>query len=281
MMPLFAISLAACLTLPPGAERITAGDLRLDGAPDAVVSLAPDPGTQRIFHSPELRQVALRLHLASVPEADICVERAMAPLDPAKLLAAMRKEYPEARIEVVDYSRQLAPEGEIVFRRAGLRVAASAGGTWFGSIRYAANREFTIWAKVTLCVRVPRVIALHDLSPGKPIEAGDVKAELRDELPAAQPMLESIEEALGRYPRATFRAGAELRRDLLESAKDVRQGDVVEVEVRSGNAHLKFEARAAGSGCVGETVPVLNPASSKRFQARIEAKGKVSVEVIP
>ncbi len=61
-------------------------------------------------------------------------------------------------------------------------------------------------------------------------------------------------------------------------AKDVRQGDIVEVDVHSGLAHLKFEARAESSGAIGETIAVRNPTSTKRFQARIAAKGKVWVD---
>jgi flagella basal body P-ring formation protein FlgA len=272
-------ALAACLSLPPGAANITAADIRLDGVPaETIVSLAPAPGVQRIFHVPELRQIVARFHSANVPDDDVCVERVMAPLDPSKLLAAMQKELPAAKIEISEFSKQPAPEGEIEFRRTGLRNIAAPETTWFGAVRYAPNREFTIWAKVKVTVRARRVIALSDLAPNKPIEAAQLKLEVRDEFPSAQPLAESIEEAVGRYPRATIRAGAAIRRDALEVAKDVRQGDIVEVDVHSGLAHLKFEARAEGSGAIGETIAVRNPTSTKRFQARIAAKGKVWVD---
>lgn len=272
-------ALAACLPLPPVAANITAADIHLDGIPaETIVSLAPAPGVQRIFHVPELRQIAARFHSANVPDDDICVERVMAPLDPSKLLAAMQKELPAAKIEISEFSKQPAPEGEIEFRRAGLRNNAMANPTWFGAIRYAPNREFTIWAKVKVTVRAPRVIALTDLALNKPIEAAQVKLEIRDEFPSAQPLAESLEEAIGRYPRAIIRSGAAIRRDLLEAPKAIRQGDIVEVEVRSGLAHLKFEARAEGSGAIGETIAVRNPMSTKRFQARIAAKGKVWID---
>ena len=51
--------------------------------PETVLSFAPTPGAVRVFHFNELRQIAARFHLTEVPEGDICVERAMAPLDPA------------------------------------------------------------------------------------------------------------------------------------------------------------------------------------------------------
>lgn len=272
-------TLAACLTLAPGAANVTAADIHFDGLPaETILSLAPAPGAQRIFHIPELRQIAARFHLSNVPDDDICVEREMAPLDPSRLLAAMQKELPVAKIEISDFSKQPAPRGEIDFRRSGLRSNALPEAIWFGSIRYASNREFTIWAKVKVTVREPRVIALSDLVPNKPIEASQVKLETRDEFPSAQSLAESIEEALGRYPRATIHAGSPIRRDALEAPKDIRQGDIVEVDVRSGQAHLKFEARAESSGAIGETIAVRNPTSTKRFQAKIAAKGKVWVD---
>jgi flagella basal body P-ring formation protein FlgA len=74
-----------------------------------------------------------------------------------------------------------------------------------------------------------------------------------------------------------IRTGTELRAEMLEEPKEVARGDTVVVDVREGGAHLKFEAQAEASGAVGETVAVLNPESHKRFLARVEGKGKVSV----
>lgn len=279
MIFLTPFALASCLTLPAGAANITAGDLHLDGVPPGTtLSFAPAPGSQRIFHVPELRQIAARFHLANAPEDDLCVDRAMAPLDPVKLLAAMKKELPQAKIEILEFSRRPAPQGDILFRRAGLRNSALADATWFGAIRYAPNLDFTIWAKVTVTVSARRVIALRDLPLGKPIEAAQIDLETRDEFPLPQALAGSLEEAVGRYPRATIRAGAAIRRDALEPPRDVRLGDLVEVEVRSGGAYLKFEAHAESAGVIGDTIPILNPVSAKRFQARIEARGKVSVD---
>lgn len=278
MIFLAPLALAACLTLPRGAANVTAADLHLEGLPPGtVLSYAPMPGSQRVFHLPELRQISARFHLAAIPEDDLCVERVTAPLDGAQLLAAMQKELPEARIEILEVSRQAAPEGEILFRRAGLRNNAS-GAIWFGAVRYAPNREFTIWAKVRVAVHAQRIVAVTDLRPGSPIGGAQVKLETADDFPSTEPLVASLDETVGHYPRALIPAGAAIRLGALEAPRDVRQGDTVEVEVASGNMRLRFEGRAAGSGSIGATIPILNPASSKRFEARIEAKGKVLVE---
>jgi flagella basal body P-ring formation protein FlgA len=279
MTSLASLALAACFTLPPGAATITAGDLRLEGIdPATVLSLAPAPGVKRVFHFSELARIADRFPGAAVAADDACVERSMAPLDPVKLLAAMQAQYPDARIVISEFSRQLAPPGEIEFRRNGLRNNTVAGATWFGAVRYAPNAAFTIWAKVNLTIRAPRVVAASDLAPGQPIAASQVAIEVRDEFPSTAPFAESLEETVGRYPRIAIRKGSPIPRLALEAMHDVRQGDIVEVDVFSGAAHLRFQARAESSGAVGESIGVRNPDSLRRFIARIESKGKVSVD---
>ena len=57
----------------------------------------------------------------------------------------------------------------------------------------------------------------------------------------------------------------------------MKRGETVKVEVHSGNARLEFEAQTEASGVAGQTVPVVNPVSKKRFKARVEGKGRVSV----
>jgi hypothetical protein len=63
--------------------------------------------------------------------------------------------------------------------------------------------------------------------------------------------------------------------------QDVTRGDMVHVEVRSGAARISFDALAQASGATGQTIPLLNPISKRRFSARIEGKGKASVEEGP
>jgi flagella basal body P-ring formation protein FlgA len=279
MMFLGQFALGACLALPAGAANVTAADIHLDGVPpETVLSFAPAPGIPRVFDVAELKRIAARFPSAVVPEENICVERVMAPLDPVKLLAAMQTVVPDAKIEILEYSKQPAPEGEMEFRRTGLR-GNGAGSYWYGVIRYAPHREFTIWAKVNVTVRQPRVIALSDLLPGKPISNGQIKFEVSDVFPSQQPMAERVEDVAGRYPRAIIRAGAPVRSDALEPPRDVRQGETVSVDVISGGMRLQLTGHAESSGSIGDTITVQNPTSQKKFQAKIEAKGRVSVEV--
>jgi flagella basal body P-ring formation protein FlgA len=68
-----------------------------------------------------------------------------------------------------------------------------------------------------------------------------------------------------------------LRTEWLEPAKVVMRGETVEVEAVHGGARLKLQGLAEGSGAIGETIPIQNPVSKQRFQARVESKGKVIV----
>jgi hypothetical protein len=62
------------------------------------------------------------------------------------------------------------------------------------------------------------------------------------------------------------------------SGSRVERGDAVRVEVRSGGVLLAFAASAESAGRVGEPVIVRNPQNGRRFQARVDGKGKVSVQ---
>ena len=282
MIPLAALAMTGCLAVSASSDRILASDLAaaIPGltvpVSDTPVALAPAPGVRRVFRVPELRRIALRLHWGVEPSADICVERPVSPPDPDRLLAAMRKALPNAEITLLDYGRQPQPAGEIEFSASSLRPAPG-GALWYGSVRYAGSRRFALWARVAALVTVSRVIAVADLRPGQAIAAEHLRVETRQQFPLAAPFLQSAEEALGKWPRIAIRAGAEIRMDMLQDPKDVMRGETVKVDVRNGAAHLELEAQAETSGSVGDTIAVTNPTSHKRFLARVEGKGKVSV----
>jgi len=276
-------ALAACLPVSDGSDRILARDLvpampELAGLPaDAPLAFAPEPGVQRVFRVPELRRLAARWSLEAEPRHDVCVARPLAVPDPAQLLEAMRRELPDAHIEIVETSRQPAPRGEIEFPVRGLRRSPT-GALWQGWVRYTRNRRFSIWARVAISAAVARVLAVGDLKPGQPIGAAQVVAATRQEFPGSEPLARSVEEVIGKVPRMRIPAGAAIRTDVLDDSKDVMRGQRVKVEVRNGAAVLELECEAEGSGGVGTTIPVRNPDTGKRFLARVEGKGTAAVD---
>jgi flagella basal body P-ring formation protein FlgA len=281
MMPLATFALGACLAVGSGSDQVLAGDLAVSApewsaiAPETPVGLAPAPGVQRVFRLPELRRLAERFHLTPIPEREICVMRPVAVLDTTVMLAAMRRGLPDARIEILEFSRQPVPQGELEFPVNGLR--GSAGGAfWSGSVSYAGRRRFSIWARVKVQVNVARVVAIEAVEAGRKLEPALLRAESRQEFPSSG-YLAGIEEAAGKAARRSIPAGAALRAEWLEPAKVVVRGDAVEVEIINGAAHLKLDGVAASPGAAGDTILVVNPDSKRQFRARVVSPGKVIV----
>jgi flagella basal body P-ring formation protein FlgA len=286
MMPLALLAVAGCLAVAPEADRIEGRDLAAvypelaAAAGDTALAPAPEPGFTRIFRGPELRRLAARFAVPGLIDREICVTRKTMPVDPARLVDAMGRSLPEARIELLDYSRQPVPEGPFHFDPRALRGSPTAA-IWPGWVEFAAKRRFTVWAKVKLSLKVRRVLAVADLVPGRPIPAASVAETLIDALPSAVPYSESAAAVIGRWPRVAVPAGGAIRADQLEPARPVMRGQTVTVEVTAEGARLEFEAQAEAAGDTGDVVPVRNPSSHKRFLARVAGPGKVLVATTP
>jgi flagella basal body P-ring formation protein FlgA len=248
-------------------------------AADTPLGLAPAPGVQRMFRVLELRRLAERWSLSTVPDREICVTRPVAVLTAARLLAAMQnavlKELPSAHIDLFDFSRQPAPDGELVFPVSGLRQGPT-GGYWSGYVAYGGKHRFTLWARVKVIVARARVVAVEDLKPGVALDSPQIRVETREEVPTAG-MVSAVEQVFGKVLRRPVAKGTALRAEWLEPAKVVLRGETVRVEAVRGGARLELECVAEGSGAIGEIVPILNPVSQRRFPARVESRGRVVV----
>jgi flagella basal body P-ring formation protein FlgA len=285
MIPLAAFALAGCLAVGAAGDRILAGDLAAEFPewaavpPETPLALAPAPGVARVFRLPELRRLAERWNLSPVPDREFCVTRPVAVLTAGRLLAAMQnamqKELPAAHVELLDFSRLPAPEGELVFPVSGLRQGP-AGGYWSGYVSYGGNHRFTLWARVKVQVASARVVAAQDLKPGLALDAALVRVETREEVPATG-FVGAVEEVAGKVSRRAIAKGTALRAEWLEPAKAVLRGETVQVEAVRGGARLNLECVAEASGAIGEIIPIQNPVSKQRFRARVESKGKVVV----
>lgn len=270
-------------------DRILASDLAsanaaFSGVPqDTQFGFAPAPGARRIFRVAELDRLAARYGLLWAPKAEICFERPMEPVTPERLLAAMHSalNVPGARIEILEFSRHPVPRGEMEFPRSSLAEPPAAqpqtGVLWKGYIRYAANRKCTIWARVKVLAAAERLVSAVTLAAQQPILREQVRRESFEGFPLRDSLTPSIEQVIGRLPRRSIPAGSPIQLNLLDAPKDVRSGETVRVEVRSGGARLELEGRAEGAGRRGESIPVRNPLTGKTFTARVEGRGKVAV----
>ena len=273
-----ALAASFCVPLKPEAERITASDLAqlwpaLAQAPaDTLLGFAPAPGVQRVFAGTELHRIAVRLHLAAEPEAPLCVERPRVALERERMLAAMQRAWPGARIEILDAARGVVPAGEVEFPRAQWQPS----GLWRGYVAYAPHRRFGLWARVKLRVPGTRVVAAERLAAGRAVAAAQVRLETAEAPPSALAPAETLEEVIGRIPRLPIAAGAVVTRAQLAPPLDVVRGQTVRVEARQGAAYLELEGRAEADGRRGDRIAVSNLTSGKRFPARVTGPGTVA-----
>jgi flagella basal body P-ring formation protein FlgA len=254
-------------------------------APETQFGASPLPGVRRVFHSLEMKALARHYGVDIGTSPDICFERAMETLDRNKLLESMRQALglQDARIEIVETSTYPVPRGRLVFRAEDLGRPALPSAeppvTWRGSVIYGSGQRFSIWARVRVSASVPRVVAVENLKRGEPIAAGKIRVETSDTFPALGDVARTIEEVAGRTPVRDLTAGAEIHRAQIVPAPDVKRGDMIDVEVRSGAARLVLTAEAETAGRSGDVITVRNPASKKLFKARILEKGRAFFDV--
>jgi flagella basal body P-ring formation protein FlgA len=227
---------------------------------------------QRVFRLAELRRMAAQWKVPAGAEREFCVVHPAAPVSAERVLEAMRRQAPGARVELLEYSHVPVPEGEIEFPLSGLHI-----GYWQGSVRYGVNHRYPLWARVKVTVSVQRVVAAADLIPGQALTAADLRMQTREEIPDSLtwPSMEELQE---RIPRRSIPAGSVLHREWFTAALQVHSGDTVKVTVTAGAAVIEAAGVAEASGALGDTIMVRNPESAHRFRARIEGKGKVSVK---
>ena len=284
LLPVLPLAIAAPCR-PVDRDQILAADLepevaafgRLDS--HVVIGLAPAPGTHRTFLARELRAIAERNGLSldgSIPE--VCFERALQPLTGDQIRAALRSALGsgDTRIELVDFSRQPMPSGELVFALSGLAPRAQgldAPVVWRGSLRYSPQHTLTVWASVRLHQERAVVVAARAIRCGSSIGADDITVVRRDVSPLTA-HLETAADALGRITRKAIPAGDVISDTILEIPLDVMAGDIVHVVAFSGDARITFDAVARSQGRKGDRILLLNPESHRSFRALVDGHGR-------
>ena len=246
--------------------------------PATPVGHAPEPGVSRDFPRVRSAYAGGTFRASGGTRSGILRGAAGGASRPGSMIGSDEEHAAAGPHRDPGYSRQPAPPGELEFPRQGLRAGALRNGAlWTGSVRYAGNRRFLIWARVKVTAGVRRVVAMADLKPGQPIDPARSwsKRATNSRRPAILRSLWTRWPGSGRDWR--FVPAPRSALDQLVDAKDVARGERVRVEVVEGAARLEFEGIAEGSGSAGETIPVRNPDTNRRFRARVEGKGRVSV----
>ena len=273
---------------PIASENIVAGDLaraipEFSRAPaDADIGYAPSPGSRRVFRIDELRRLATRFQVELGGKREACFEWPLAPLSREQAIAAMRLSLnlPEARVEVIELSKRVTPRGEVIFPVTSLIPPANRHtGTalWRGYVLYGGERRFDVWARVKISAQMSHVVVVTPIPAGRPIGAAEVKLEMVDDFPLSNDAARNLDEVVGWVPKFGFAAGHAVLRSDVSEAIVIKTGDLVDVFVKSGNAHLKLQALAESSGHRGDMIALRNPKSGKTFRAKVEAEDKALV----
>jgi flagella basal body P-ring formation protein FlgA len=279
----FALGAADPACSPIEKESITAGDL---AAVDPVfaalpatmpIGYAPAPGRRRNFSVPELTSLAERNGVSITPSRDICLVWPAGPIDPVAVRAAMQSAFPQAAIEVLETSRFDAPNGPVVFTRAGLQRAPSPVMLWRGYVPFGNSRKFEIWARVKVTVKETRAVAVELLRPGSVIREHQMRMQEFEGPPDYRQFATSVSDVVGHVPTTTIVAGAPIDASALAVAPEVAVGELVNVMVMNGASRVSVDALAASSARRGDMVQLRNPGTGKTFRAKVSGPGQAVI----
>ena len=252
--------------------------------PDIPIAPAPSIGANRLFRSTELISLARRYSLDLNEAQDLCFEWPVESLARERILDAMNAalDVPQPRIEILETSRYSVPRGRLEFRRDDLAAPAlpdlRTPVLWRGNVIYAGSRKFAVWARVIIAARLPRIVAVDSLIPGRPIAASQIRLEYGDGFPGRTDVARSLDQVIGRVALRGVAPAAEIHLALLAQPHDVKRGDTVEIEVRSGSARLAFTGKSESDGRTGDLIAVRNLRSNKIFHARVDGKDRAVVD---
>jgi len=269
-------------------DRIGATDLakavpEFAAAPsDAFIGYAPAPGSRRVLHAVELRRLAAKFDVTFDADREVCFEWMLKPVSHEDVVRSMRESLalPTAHIEILEMGTRAAPEGKLVFPIEGLIPGAdrnTGSALWRGYVVYSEKRRFDLWARVKVSAPTSRVVAVTAIAAGHAIEATDVKLETVEDFPVWHEVARHLDEVVGRVAQHGIPAGHAVVRAGLSQPFEIEAGELVEVIVESGQAHLTLQGRAENSGRRGDMISVRNPRSAKVFRARVDGKGRVLV----
>jgi flagella basal body P-ring formation protein FlgA len=122
-----------------------------------------------------------------------------------------------------------------------------------------------------------RVVAVANIPSGKPIQKNQVRLETCEDFLLDETTARNLDEVIGYVPKNFLRAYVAIRKTQLAPPPEVAKGELVDVQVFSGAAHLVVQGKAQSEGFKGSTILVRNLSSGKDFRARVVGKNQVIV----
>lgn len=221
-------------------------------------------------------QPALTLcHALSSSEIEEGIRRAAKPLlsDPSENTL---------QIEVLDQSHVAIPESQVVFTLNGTAPASPDGtSVLHGHMEGERIAHQPVWARVRMKVRRAVLVAKQDLDSGQLLTEGSLEEA---ESWIAFPESSNRRNALRRDAvtnarlKRSVRKGEAIQEIWLDYPLDIRRGQVVELHVQSGTAHLRLQAVALTNARNGEDVEVRLSDRGPGLSAIADGPGRALLE---
>jgi flagella basal body P-ring formation protein FlgA len=258
------------------AFRQVAGDFRL--------GYVPESGAPRILQGADLQRIAKNQGVELLDPVNVCFALRTFVPSPGEIETAMRTTLADvhgiagSRIEISSTSQRPVPFGEMIFPRTGLQLPSGTQleTLWRGLVRHGGE-EFPIWARVRIFANTTRVVATTDIPIGKPIQKDQVRIESCEDFLLDEATARNLDEVVGYLPKGLLRASLPIRKNQLAAPPDVARGELLDVRVFSGAAHLVVQGKAVSDGFKGSMISVRNTTSGKEFRARVVGKNQVVV----
>jgi flagella basal body P-ring formation protein FlgA len=254
--------------------------------PDTIIGFAPFPGSVRVLSSRDVVVTARHYGLSFPPgetAPSVCVERMVRHLSPEEVRAALLSalNLPGATLEVLEFSNQPYPPGQLVFQRTVLNRppanSPQAPVIWRGKLIYDDQRSLVVWAKVRISLDRQIFLASETILKDAVIRADQVTATFVKQFPSPESGSRPPLIVVGKIARRTLSAGQPIVAEALNDVQDVFRGDTVHVQAIDGGASIRFDAIAQSSGQKGEVILLHNPSSGRNFRGLIESRGQVVV----
>jgi flagella basal body P-ring formation protein FlgA len=275
---------AACL--PVQSDRITAADLARvvpafsRFAPEQVISYSPVPGLMRVFSPAELGQWLSRRNVVLDLKEPVCFEWPMRNVSAEEIRSAMLSALPPGSDVVVSWrAERPLPMGVLRFSLRGIADGRTDERDWNGHVEYAPGKRIPVSARVVFRVPFARVVATEPIRAGERITAERLRLEAGTGTPVREGFATTIAEVAGKLATRLLPAGGGIPLASLSEPAAVSRGDAVQVEVHSGNATLRFEGLAQGSGAAGSLVPVRMLDSGRIIHARVAGDGRALLDL--
>ena len=251
---------------------------------DFGLGYVPESGAPRTLRGADLERIAKNQGAELTGLQDVCFALHTFIPQPQDIRTAIRATLADvpgiaaAKIEITSSSQHPAPFGKLIFPRSGLQLPSGTQpeALWRGFVHHAEG-DFPVWARVRILANRTRIVAIANIPTGKMIQRNQVRLESCEDFLLDETTARNLDEVIGYIPKNFLRAYLPIRKTQLAAPPDVAKGELVDVQVNSGAAHLVVQGKAQSEGVRGSTILIRNLSSGKDFRARVVGKNQVMV----